>query len=181
MLSSHPIFITFQTFSFSITSHILRCPFPLPIHTRTHCLSIQVILKIPFTVLQINLHHSPNPTLYFSHSSHVPESSCQDLAISEDQKQLRYVCDLEPNNIYKNDDFEDHGVLSSPVITSQKYHWEADVSEKPAWILGAYGRKQHGYKMKFLFENKGNCQYVYWRYQPKYSYWIRGLKRICSV
>uniref|UniRef100_A0A4W2GJU7 Uncharacterized protein n=1 Tax=Bos indicus x Bos taurus TaxID=30522 RepID=A0A4W2GJU7_BOBOX len=98
-----------------------------------------------------------------------------------DGKQLRYVCDLEPNNIYKNDDFEDHGVLSSPVITSQKYHWEADVSEKPAWILGAYGRKQHGYKMKFLFENKGNCQYVYWRYQPKYSYWIRGLKRICPL
>ncbi|OWK17808.1 TRIM5, partial [Cervus elaphus hippelaphus] len=96
-----------------------------------------------------------------------------DLAISENQKQLRYVCNLEPNHIYKSDDFEDYCVLGSPVITSQKYHWEEDVSEKPVWILGVYGGKQHGYK-KFLFENNGNCQYVYWRYQPKYSYWIIG-------
>ena len=87
------------------------------------------------------------------------------------------MCNLEPNHIYKNDDFEDYYVLGSPVITSQKYHWEEDVSEKPAWILGVYGGKQHGYK-KFLFENNGNCQYVYWRYQPKYSYWIIGLKNM---
>lgn len=94
---------------------------------------------------------------------------------------MRYVRDLEPNNIYKNDDFEDHGVLGSPVITSQKYHWEADVSEKPAWVLGIYGGKQNEYTMKFLFENKGNGQYIYWRYQPKYSYWIRGLKNMFSL
>uniref|UniRef100_A0A8C6CYT6 Tripartite motif-containing protein 5 n=1 Tax=Moschus moschiferus TaxID=68415 RepID=A0A8C6CYT6_MOSMO len=89
-------------------------------------------------------------------------------------KQLRYVCNLEPNNIYKNDDVEDYGVLGSLVITSQKYHWEANVSEKPAWILGLCDGKQHGYNMKFLFENNGNCQYVYWRYHPKYNYWIIG-------
>uniref|UniRef100_A0A8C6D2U0 Tripartite motif-containing protein 5-like n=1 Tax=Moschus moschiferus TaxID=68415 RepID=A0A8C6D2U0_MOSMO len=73
-----------------------------------------------------------------------------------------------------NDDVEDYGVLGSLVITSQKYHWEANVSEKPAWILGLCDGKQHGYNMKFLFENNGNCQYVYWRYHPKYNYWIIG-------
>ncbi|CAI9153183.1 unnamed protein product, partial [Rangifer tarandus platyrhynchus] len=65
-------------------------------------------------------------------------STVHDLVISENQKQLRYVCYLEPNHIYKNDDFEDYGVLGSLVITSQKYHWEEDVSEEPAWILGVY-------------------------------------------
>ncbi|OWK17999.1 TRIM5, partial [Cervus elaphus hippelaphus] len=64
-----------------------------------------------------------------------PFTSNPNVAISEDQIQVRYVCNLEQSNTSQNVDFEDYCALGSPVITSGRCYWEVDVLEKHTWVL----------------------------------------------
>uniref|UniRef100_A0A8C6CYG4 TRIM5 alpha n=1 Tax=Moschus moschiferus TaxID=68415 RepID=A0A8C6CYG4_MOSMO len=97
------------------------------------------------------------------------------IVISPDQRQVRYAPNYRCYNAYRNDNYEDFGVLGSPVITSGRHYWEVDVSEKRAWILGVCGGKCED-TMKLPSKASGNCQNVYSRYQPKNGYWVIGLK-----
>ncbi|XP_068845145.1 tripartite motif-containing protein 5-like isoform X2 [Capricornis sumatraensis] len=100
--------------------------------------------------------------------------------ISPDQRQVRYASSLQHCNAYSNDNYEDFGVLGSPVITSGRHYWEVNVSKKRAWILGICGEQCKGI-LKFLYdcENYGNrnCRKVYSRYQPENGFWVIGLKQ----
>ncbi|KAG5199719.1 hypothetical protein JEQ12_006198 [Ovis aries] len=100
------------------------------------------------------------------------------VVISPDQRQVRYASRYQRYKAYWKDEYEDFGVLGSPVITSGRHYWEVDVSKKRAWILGICGKKCKDI-MKFLLdcENYGNrnCQKVYSRYQPENGFWVIGL------
>ncbi|KAI4564352.1 hypothetical protein MJT46_010150 [Ovis ammon polii x Ovis aries] len=102
------------------------------------------------------------------------------VVISPDQRQVRYASRYQRYKAYWKDEYEDFGVLGSPVITSGRHYWEVDVSKKRAWILGICGKKCKDI-MKFLLdcENYGNrnCQKVYSRYQPENGFWVIGLKQ----
>uniref|UniRef100_A0AC11ATB5 Uncharacterized protein n=1 Tax=Ovis aries TaxID=9940 RepID=A0AC11ATB5_SHEEP len=109
-----------------------------------------------------------------------PNSPKSTNVISPEQRQVRYASRYQHCNAYSNDNYEDFGVLGSPVITSGRHYWEVDVSKKRAWILGICGEQCKDI-MKFLYgcENYGNrnCQKGYSRYQPKNGYWVIGLKQ----
>ncbi|KAI4537553.1 hypothetical protein MG293_012416 [Ovis ammon polii] len=109
-----------------------------------------------------------------------PNSPKSTNVISPEQRQVRYASRYQHCNAYSNDNYEDFGVLGSPVITSGRHYWEVDVSKKRAWILGICGEQCKDI-MKFLYdcENYGNrnCRKGYSRYQPKNGYWVIGLKQ----
>ncbi|KAG5199720.1 hypothetical protein JEQ12_006199 [Ovis aries] len=90
--------------------------------------------------------------------------------ISPHQRQVRYASRYQHCNAYSKDNYEDFGVLGSPVITSGRHYWEVDVSEKRAWILGICDENCKNI-MKLPLElgnyGNGNCQNVYSLYKPK--------------
>ncbi|XP_070480727.1 LOW QUALITY PROTEIN: E3 ubiquitin-protein ligase TRIM34-like, partial [Equus przewalskii] len=101
-----------------------------------------------------------------------PPNNKSKVFISGDKRQVRYVFYLKSKkNAYRNGDYDDYGVLGSPVIRSRKHYWEVDVSEKHAWILGVYSGKCPKFNMEVCFR-----QHVYSTYQPKNGYWVIGLR-----
>ncbi|XP_057604455.1 tripartite motif-containing protein 5-like [Hippopotamus amphibius kiboko] len=113
---------------------------------------------------------------YWVHVSLSHTTGNPEVAISADRRQVRYVCKFQVHKAYQKVFYEDYGVLGSPAITSGKHYWEVDVSEKRAWILGVCSGKCLEYNRKFPVKTSGNCQNIYSRYQPKYGYWVIGLK-----
>ena len=136
--------------------------------------------KDPFQNVTWKLHHYPNPSLYFSTVQVTPNSPKSANVISPEQRQVRYASSYQHCNAYSNDNYEDFGVLGSPVIISGRHYWEVDVSKKRAWILGICGEQCKDI-MKFLYdcENYGNrnCRKGYSRYQPENGFWVIGLKQ----
>ena len=136
--------------------------------------------KDPFQNITRKLHHYPNPSLYFSTVQVTPNSPKSANVISPEQRQVRYASRYQHCNAYSNDNYEDFGVLGSPVIISGRHYWEVDVSKKRAWILGICGEQCKDI-MKFLYdcENYGNinCQKGYSRYQPENGFWVIVLKQ----
>lgn len=100
------------------------------------------------------------------------------IAISEDQREVRYVRNQNLYNAYQYN-YENYSVMGSTAITPGKHYWEVDVSHKTAWLLGICCKNYSRSTIRLinkLAENRGKCNIdVYSLYQPKHGYWVIGL------
>ncbi|XP_054555419.1 uncharacterized protein LOC119254981 [Talpa occidentalis] len=94
------------------------------------------------------------------------------LDLSEDQRQVIPV-PIWPMKHHN------YGIVSSQYFFSGKYYWEVDVSKKTAWLLGVYsGTRAHD--VKFGVRQNTNHPSVYFRYRPRFGYWVIGLQNQCE-
>ncbi|KAM6173967.1 E3 ubiquitin-protein ligase TRIM34-like [Erethizon dorsatum] len=89
------------------------------------------------------------------------------LVLSEDHRQVRPV----PIWPFKCDNY---GILGSQYFSSGKHHWEIDVSNKTAWVLGVYCRKR---SKKFAINRSTTHSNTCSRYRPQHGYWVIGLRK----
>ncbi|XP_054581155.1 tripartite motif-containing protein 5-like isoform X1 [Eptesicus fuscus] len=112
---------------------------------------------------------------YWVHVTLDPPTDKSNIVISADRRQVKSIYYYRPY-LYLKGNSEDFGVLGSPPITSGKHYWEADVSDKYAWVLGVYGVKCPDSNMMDFEKQVKRRRHVCSQYQPKYGYWVIGLQ-----
>ncbi|KAM7105976.1 tripartite motif-containing protein 5-like [Molossus nigricans] len=116
---------------------------------------------------------------YWIHVTLNPPTKKSNVDISAGGKEVRCVLRQNTNCASEKCENEDYGILGSLVITSRKYYWEVDVSEKRAWALGVCVEKCPDFRPGFVRQSN-NCQHIYSRCQPKCGYWVIGLENQCE-
>ncbi|XP_059108304.1 tripartite motif-containing protein 30A-like [Peromyscus eremicus] len=99
----------------------------------------------------------------------------ENIVINVDKRQIHYQ-NVHRRRLQVSETYG-LGVLGYPAIHSGKHYWEVRVSRSDAWLLGLNdGRRtqplpQMFLSMKYNFDDRKRVNY-----QPKYGYWVIGMK-----